>query len=128
MKTSHLILFILLIYIVLTFYKKREYFSHSSNYHYPKKLKLTHAILQDIALPKPLINNSGERYIDLYNSGKCSIHYLSPVYTNKRTQQPVDTKYCQCKQDGNIIGGLIPARNMPNFACNKNDFTRGKTK
>lgn len=125
MKTSHLILFLLLIYVVLVFYKNREYFSHNSGHVHPKKIKLTKTTLSDIAYPKD--KHPVDRYQELYDSGKCTTYYLPPIYARKGTEQAGNIKYCQCDQGTGVAGGLIPARNMPNSACSKNDLTRGGT-
>ena len=126
MKTGHLFLFLLLIYVVLVFYKKREYFSHNSGHVHPEKIKLTYAMLSNISYPKS--NAPIDRYQELYNSGKCSTYYLPPIYAKKGTEQAGNIKYCQCDQGTGVPGGLIPARNMPNSACSKNDLTRGGTR
>ena len=125
MKTSHLFLFLLIIYAVLVFYKKREYFSHNSGHVHPEKIKLTYAALSDILNPKTV--TSLDRYQQLYDSGRCTTYYLPPIYTKKGTDQAGNIKYCQCDQGTGVAGGLIPARNMPNSACSKNDLTRGGT-
>ena len=125
MKTSHLLLFLLLIYVVLVFYKKREYFSHNSGHVHPRKIKLTKATLNDIVYPKD--QHPVDRYQELYDSGKCTAYYLPPIYARKGTEQAGNIKYCQCDQGTGVAGGLIPARNMPNSACSKNDLTRGGT-
>ena len=125
MKTSHLILFLLIIYLVLVFYKRREYFSHNSGHVHPGKVKLTLASLSDLLHPKHSV--AGSRYQDLYDSGRCTTYYLPPIYAQKGTDQAGNIKYCQCDQSGDSAGGLIPARNMPNSACSKNDLTRGGT-
>lgn len=125
MKTSHLFLFLLLTYIVLLFYKKREYFSHNSGHIHPGKIKLTHTTLDDLIFPKKTV--SGDRYQELYNKGNCTTYYLPPIYAKKGSDQAVNIKYCQCDQGSGVAGGLIPARNMPNSACSKTDFTRGGT-
>ena len=125
MKTSHLILLLLIIYLVLVFYKKREYFSHNSGHVYPGKVKLTLTSLENILNPKQSIY--GSRYQELYDSGKCTTYYLPPIYARRGTDQAGNIKYCQCDQNSETSGGLIPARNMPNSACSKNDLTRGGT-
>lgn len=125
MKTSHLILFLLLFWIILLFYKRREYFSHSSGHVKAGKIKLTRSSLGSLVNPKS--TTAGSRYQELYESGKCSSHFLPPAYARKGTEQAGNIKYCQCDQSGDVPGGLIPARNMPGFACSKDDFTRGAT-
>ncbi len=125
MKTSHLILFLLIIYLVLIFYKKREYFSHNSGHVHPGKIKLTLTSLHSLLNPKR--TSTGSRYQELYDSGRCTTYYLPPIYARKGTDQAGNMKYCQCDQGGNAAGGLIPARNMPNSACSKDDLTRGGT-
>ena len=126
MKTSHLFLFLLLAYIVILFYKKREYFSHNSGHVHPGKVKLTYTALYDIMFPKKTVTRN--RYQELYNNGKCTTYYLPPIYAKRGTGQAANIKYCQCEQGEGVAGGLIPARNMPNSACNRNDFTRGGTR
>tara|TARA_B100001250_G_scaffold403401_1_gene417901 strand:- start:240 stop:620 length:381 start_codon:yes stop_codon:yes gene_type:complete len=125
MKTSHLILFLLLFWIIILFYKRREYFSHNSGHVTAGKIKLTKSSLGPLLKSKDVITNN--RYQELYESGKCSSHFLPPAYARKGTDQAGNIKYCQCDQTGGVAGGLIPARNMPGFACSKDDFTRGMT-
>jgi len=114
---------LLIIWLVLLFYKKREYFGHSSGRRPPGKVKLT------LASMKPLLTQDstpdGDRYQQLYNSGKCSAVTLPPIYKRLSREQAASIKFCQCDQGSDVPGGLIPARNMPNGACSKDDFRRG---
>ena len=112
-----------MIYLVLVFYKRREYFDHNSGHVHPRKPKLTLAYLVDILKPKE--SNYSGRYQELYDKGNCTTYYLPAIYAKKGTDQAANVKYCQCDQTDGLTGGLIPARNMPNSACSKTDFTRG---
>jgi hypothetical protein len=124
MKTIHLILFLILIWIMLLFYKRREYFSHSSNLVNTGKVKLN---LKSINSLVNTPTRPTSRYQQLYESGKCSSHFLSPLY-DKGTGQFENSKFCRCDNVGDIQGGLIPIINMPTLTCSKNDFIRGITK
>jgi hypothetical protein len=125
MKSSHLILFLILFWIILLFYKRREYFSHSSNMPRTGKIKLNIKSLKSLLTPSPRVEES--RYTQLYNKGICTAYNLPPTYAIPGTEQAGNIKFCKCTQGSGIPGGLIPARNMPNSACNKDDFTRGGT-
>ena len=128
MKTSHLILFLILFWVILLFYKRREYFSHSSNMPETGKVKLSIASLKPLL--KPSVPGSGQennRYQQLYDQGSCTVYNMPPTYARPGTEQAGNIKFCQCPQDSGVPGGLIAARNMPNSACSKDDFTRGGT-
>lgn len=126
MKTIHLILFLIIIWITLLFYKRREYFSHSSSIVNTGKTKLNlksiNSLISQVSLP------ARSRYQQLYDSGKCSPHFLPPLYTKKGTGQRENNKFCKCDNVDDIQGGLIPAKNMPSLTCSINDFTRGITR
>jgi hypothetical protein len=110
---------------ILIFYRRREYFAHSSNYPRVGKTKLSAQSLRNLLAPPSRI--ASNRYQQLYDSGVCSAHFLPPAYFPGRGRAPGNIKYCQCDQGSGVSGGLVPARNMPNAACSKNDFTRGGT-
>lgn len=110
---------------ILIFYRRREYFSHSSNYPGVGKTKLSAQSLRSLLAPHSHITR--DRYQQLYDSGVCSPHFLPPAYFPGRWRAPSNIKYCQCDQGSGVSGGLVPARNMPGAACSKDDFTRGGT-
>ena len=81
-----MILLLALFCAILIFYRRREYFSHSSNYLKARKIKLNAQSLRGLLTPaSPVANN---RYQRLYDSGVCVAHFLPPTYFPGRRRAP----------------------------------------
>ena len=127
MKTSHLIILLVLFFILVMFVNNpldiEECFT--GDIHHSKK-KLTKKIMDTLASNSGNDENiNSNRYQKLYESGRCT-PYLAPKIAGSSKREILGRKLCYCAPgEGESVGnGWILAKNMPLNACSKNDFTR----
>lgn len=127
MKTSHLIILLVLLFILAMFVNNpldiEECFTGEIQ---STKKKLTKGIMNSLA------NSSGQssninlnRYQRLYESGRCT-PFLAPGIQGNTTRENAARKMCYCPpRNGEAVANQwVLAKNMPLNACSKNDFTR----
>ena len=126
MKTSHLFI-LLILFWCLTIYVNNpldinECFVGDIN---KKKDKMTKDVMNRIASGKSENNVNLNRFQKLFNDGKCT-PFSAPKLKGLTKREILGRKLCYCPPyTGESVGNaLILAKNMPNNACSKNDFTR----
>lgn len=126
MKTSHLFI-LLILFWCLTIYINNpldinECFVGDIN---KKKQKITKDFIDELASGKSGSNIFLNRFQKLYNDEKCQ-PFLAPKLKGLSNREILGRKLCYCPpSNGKSVGnGWILAKNMPNGACSKNDFTR----
>ena len=90
-----------------------------------KKDKITKDLIDKLASGKTGNNVNLNRFQTLFNEGKCK-PFLAPKLKGLSNREILGRKLCYCPpSNGKSMGvGWILAKNMPNNACSKNDFTR----